>query len=60
MIRRISSILLPILLATALAACGSKGPLVLPDQQPATKKHQPAPAPAQPAPAASGDLGQPR
>jgi predicted small lipoprotein YifL len=55
--------LLPIsiLLALSLAACGTKGPLVLPDSQAAAKK-KPAttqqPAPAQPD-AAKGDDKQP-
>jgi predicted small lipoprotein YifL len=70
MIRRISSILLPILLALALVGCGSKGALVMPDQQTTKKKHEakpaPAPVPAPPAkpastPPASGDgSGQPQ
>ena len=60
MSRRILFVLLPILLAATLAACGSKGSLVLPDQPPATKKQQPVPTPAQPAPPASSDSGQSR
>jgi predicted small lipoprotein YifL len=70
MIRRIFSILLPMLFALALVGCGSKGALVMPDQQPAKKKHEAKPAPAtvpatpvKPAstPPASGDgSGQPQ
>ena len=61
MSRRIPSILLLILIATALPACGSKGALVMPDQQTASKKkHAPKPAPTAPAPATSDDTGKPR
>jgi diaminopimelate decarboxylase len=55
--------LLPFALAAALAlaGCGNKGPLVMPDQQPKKSKHAPAPAPAPPdatKPATSdGDAG---
>jgi predicted small lipoprotein YifL len=63
MSRRIASVLLLVLLATILAACGSKGALVMPDQQTTSKKkHAPTPAPTvpAPAPAASGDSGKPQ
>lgn len=46
--RRILQLAL-LLLAAALAACGTKGPLVLPDQDAAAKKK---PATTQPAPPA--------
>lgn len=55
---RVSIVFLTGLLAAlALAGCGNKGPLVLPDQQP--KKHKNAPAPVQkPAdPAQPADAG---
>lgn len=60
--RALHAVLAACLAALLLTACGNKGPLVLPDQQP-TRKHkssQPAPKapeqkPADPAPApASG------
>ena len=61
MSRRIASILLLILLATAITACGSKGALVMPDQQTTSKKkHAPKPAPTVPAPASSDDSSKPR
>jgi len=54
MTRRIVFASMLIASALTLAACGSKGPLVLPDQQAAAKKKTPAPptppAPTQPAP----------
>ena len=61
MSRRIPSVLLLALLATALAACGSKGALVMPDQQTTSKKkHTPKPAPTVPTPASSDEAGKPR
>lgn len=48
--RRSLAVLLLLSLAAALAACGNKGPLVLPDKSGAAKKTAPpAPPPAQPA-----------
>jgi len=38
-----------LLASAALAACGTKGPLVLPDQQAAAKKKAPAPQTPPPA-----------
>jgi predicted small lipoprotein YifL len=60
MTRRLLPISIALLLALGLAACGTKGPLVLPDAQAAAKKKpatttQPAPAPAD---AAKGDAGK--
>ena len=55
---RIPSIFLLMLLAATLAACGSKGALVMPDQPTASKtKHTPATpaAPTTPTAPASGD-----
>jgi len=51
-----------VLIAAVLAACGSKGALVMPDQQTtAKKKHTPKSTPPAPAtPAASDDPGKPR
>ena len=61
MSRRIPSILLLVLLASAVAACGSKGALVMPDQQTnSKKKHAPKPAPTVPAPTPTDDSGKPR
>jgi predicted small lipoprotein YifL len=34
-------------LCAMIAACGNKGPLVMPDQQPQTQPQQPAATPAQ-------------
>jgi predicted small lipoprotein YifL len=34
-------------LCAMIAACGNKGPLVMPDQQPQTRPQQPAATPAQ-------------
>jgi predicted small lipoprotein YifL len=57
---RIPSVFLLILLATALTACGSKGALVMPDQQTTSKKkHAPKPAPAVPTTPPSDDSGKP-
>jgi len=51
--RRIARVSLLLLAAVALAACGTKGALVLPDQQAAAKKKStatlPPAAPAEPA-----------
>ncbi|MBS0556228.1 MAG: lipoprotein [Proteobacteria bacterium] len=46
---RTSALILLVLACALLAACGSKGPLVLPDKSPQTQPAQPAttPAPAQ-------------
>ncbi len=61
MSRQIPFIFLLILLASGVAACGSKGALVMPDQQASSKKkHAPKPAPSAPAPATSDDTGKPR
>jgi predicted small lipoprotein YifL len=61
MSRRIASILLLIVLATAVSACGTKGALVMPDQQTTSKKkHTPKPAPTVPAPTPAADSGKPR
>jgi predicted small lipoprotein YifL len=58
MTRRLLPFSIALLLALGLAACGTKGPLVLPDAQ-AKKKPaattQPAPAPAD---AAKGETGK--
>ncbi|MBS0570560.1 MAG: lipoprotein [Proteobacteria bacterium] len=43
--RRIHFILL-LALGAMLSACGNKGPLVLPDQNPQTRPQQPATTPA--------------
>jgi predicted small lipoprotein YifL len=60
MTRAISCILVVLIATAALAGCGNKGALVLPDQ-PSAKKHKkadstpaPAPKPADPAPQGSG------
>jgi predicted small lipoprotein YifL len=56
MSRRIVFVVLLILLAAVSVGCGSKGALVMPDQQATGKKKSskpkplPAPVPAQPAP----------
>jgi predicted small lipoprotein YifL len=56
MSRRIPFILLLTLLASTLVACGTKGGLVMPDQQTTSKKkHAPAPAPAPAKPTSSSD-----
>jgi predicted small lipoprotein YifL len=47
--RRTLAVLSLLSLAAALAACGTKGPLVLPDKSAAKKTAPPAPPPAQPA-----------
>jgi predicted small lipoprotein YifL len=61
MSRRIPFVFLLILLAAALAACGTKGALVMPDQQTTSKKkHTPKPAPTVPAPTPTDDAGKPR
>jgi predicted small lipoprotein YifL len=46
---RLRQITMLLAFCAALAACGNKGPLVLPDQKPQTQPQQPAatPAPAQ-------------
>ena len=51
MTRRTLSVLMLLPLAAALAACGNKGPLVLPDKSAQAKKTAPPapPPPAQPA-----------
>ena len=60
MSHRIPFILLLMLLAAALSACGSKGALVMPDQQATSKnKHAPKPTPAPATPASSDDSGKP-
>ena len=59
MSRRIPSFLLLILLVATVAACGSKGALVMPDQETTSKKkHAPKPAPTVPAPTAADDSGK--
>ncbi len=61
MSRRIPSFLLLVLLATAVSACGSKGALVMPDQQTTSKKkHAPKPAPTAPEPTPTDDSGKSR
>ena len=61
MSRRIVFVFLLILCATALAACGSKGALVMPDQETTSKKkHAPKPAPTVPTTPASDASGKPR
>ena len=51
MTRRTLAVLMLLPLAAALAACGNKGPLVLPDKSAQAKKTAPPapPPPAQPA-----------
>jgi predicted small lipoprotein YifL len=51
MARAISCILAICLAAALLAGCGTKGPLVLPDQPPAKKHKKTEPAPSQGTPA---------
>ncbi|MDE1960889.1 MAG: lipoprotein [Xanthomonadaceae bacterium] len=41
-------LILLLALCAAIAACGNKGPLVMPDQKPQTQPQQPAATPAQP------------
>lgn len=45
---RLRPLILLLALCAALAACGNKGPLVLPDQKPQTQPQQPAATPAPP------------
>ena len=63
MTRRLLPISIVLLLALGLAACGTKGPLVLPDAQAKKKPATAQPAAAQPVPAppdaAKGDGKQP-
>jgi predicted small lipoprotein YifL len=60
--RRIPSLILLFLITIALGACGSKGALVMPDQQAtAKKKHAPkstTPAPAPATTPSSDDAGK--
>ena len=46
--RRIHFNIVLLALCAALAGCGNKGPLVLPDQKSQTQPQQPAATPAQP------------
>ncbi|MGH8090722.1 MAG: LPS translocon maturation chaperone LptM [Rudaea sp.] len=46
--RRTHFIIVLLALCAALAGCGNKGPLVLPDQKPQTQPQQPAATPAPP------------
>ncbi|MDR3387400.1 MAG: lipoprotein [Rudaea sp.] len=60
MSRRIPSILLLLMIATTLVACGSKGALVMPNQQATSKKkHTPKAAPVPPTPATPAAPVQP-
>ncbi|MBS0487398.1 MAG: lipoprotein [Proteobacteria bacterium] len=45
---RLRQITMLLALCAALAGCGNKGPLVLPDKAPQTQPSQPATTPAQP------------
>jgi len=44
---RLRQITMLLALCAALAACGNKGPLIMPDQKPQTQPAQPATTPAQ-------------
>jgi predicted small lipoprotein YifL len=45
---RLRQLMLLLALCAALAGCGNKGPLVMPDQKPQTQPQQPAATPAPP------------